>query len=169
VIREATSADRETIAALHIASWRTAYRGILPDSYIDGALERDLNADWVAKFADTGTDRLILLAVGPDGADGFTAIKIADGWAEIDNLHVSPRRRGGGIGRALLAEAAGRLIARGIHRAYLGVFTANAPAIAFYERIGGLASGRETAEIHGNRAELIRYEWPDLTVLRDGS
>jgi hypothetical protein len=34
--RPADASDSAAVAGLHTASWRHAYRGILPDSYLDG-------------------------------------------------------------------------------------------------------------------------------------
>jgi len=166
VIRAAVAADRDAIARLHFDSWRNAYRGMLPDAYIDGALAADLAADWVHKFEDLGDHRLILLAEGKAGVDGFVAMKLADGWAEIDNLHVAWDRRRRGIGRALLGVSVPLLEARGIGRAFLYVFTANAPALGFYDRLGGRRVGRETQELFGHSVELFRYEWLGLDALR---
>ena len=35
VIREATPEDARAIATVHVASWRTTYRGLLRDAYLD--------------------------------------------------------------------------------------------------------------------------------------
>ena len=36
--RPATLADSQRIASLHTVSWRDAYRGILPDAYLEGPI-----------------------------------------------------------------------------------------------------------------------------------
>ena len=33
--RRATANDAEAIAALRVDSWRTTYRGVMPDTYLD--------------------------------------------------------------------------------------------------------------------------------------
>ena len=38
-IRPVDSGDARTLAALHVESWRSAYRGLLRDDYLDGAIE----------------------------------------------------------------------------------------------------------------------------------
>ena len=35
-IRRARAADAEAIGAVHVATWRTAYAGVLPDDYLAG-------------------------------------------------------------------------------------------------------------------------------------
>ncbi|MEU6929538.1 hypothetical protein AB0A05_10295 [Streptomyces sp. NPDC046374] len=34
-IREAAPSDAAAVAAVHIRSWRAAYRGLVPDAYLD--------------------------------------------------------------------------------------------------------------------------------------
>jgi hypothetical protein len=34
--RRATANDAAAIAALRVDSWRTTYRGVMPDAYLDG-------------------------------------------------------------------------------------------------------------------------------------
>jgi hypothetical protein len=35
-IREATLADAEGVARVHVDTWRSAYKEMVPDSYLDG-------------------------------------------------------------------------------------------------------------------------------------
>ena len=94
-IRPATVADADAIAALHAASWRSAYRGIFKDSTLGPALDDERRTHWRNKLAAMMADDTVLIA----GDVGFIAV-----WAEgdpgfgayIDNLHVHPERRSGG-------------------------------------------------------------------------
>ncbi len=49
MIRPATDADAAAIRAVQIQSWREAYRGIVPDSYLD-ALDPEF-AEWRRNIA----------------------------------------------------------------------------------------------------------------------
>ena len=40
-IRRARPEDAEAVARVHVAGWRHAYRGLLPDDYLDGLDWRD--------------------------------------------------------------------------------------------------------------------------------
>ena len=40
-MREAILADAEAIATVHVRSWQAAYRGQLPDEYLDGLTVED--------------------------------------------------------------------------------------------------------------------------------
>ena len=54
----------------------------------------------------------------------------------LEDLYVTPESRGQGIGRALLQHLAQVAIAEGCPRLEWDVLAWNAPAIAFYERLG---------------------------------
>ena len=47
----------------------------------------------------------------------------------------------------------------------LWVLDANAPARAFYERLGGVVLRRQPIEIGGAQLTEVTYGWSDLTVL----
>ncbi|MBI5268002.1 MAG: GNAT family N-acetyltransferase, partial [candidate division Zixibacteria bacterium] len=48
--RIATPADAPAIAELHAASWRTAYRGVLSDTYLDGNIIDERTAVWHSRL-----------------------------------------------------------------------------------------------------------------------
>src|SRR5918995_694882 len=63
-IRPATLADADVIAALHAASWRSAYRGIFRDSTLGPALDGERRAHWSGKLAEMVPDDTVLIADG---------------------------------------------------------------------------------------------------------
>ncbi|MEZ5381206.1 MAG: N-acetyltransferase [Microthrixaceae bacterium] len=166
--REATRADAEAIALLHAASWRHAYRGQFPDRYLDEEVEADRREVWRVRL---DTPESTVTVVGEEGRSlvGFVHC-VPDQhstWGTLlDNIHVDPARTGEGIGRRLMAEAAGRLrpIAA-LPTLHLWVLAANTRAIGFYESLGGRPTGTSTSDQGGSNAPVIRYWWPDLAVL----
>jgi GNAT superfamily N-acetyltransferase len=56
----------------------------------------------------------------------------------LEDLFVTPERRGHGVGRALLAHVAGVAVARGAGRMEWSVLDWNEPAIGFYRSIGAV-------------------------------
>lgn len=166
-IRPATPADLDAIAALHVASWRASYRGILPEAFLDGPVEEDRASHWFELLAETGGDRVTLVAEGDDGLDGLVTVvrSSEDGFdAYIEHIHVRPDRKGTGLGRRLLKEAVDRLVAMGCRSAYLLVFDDNAEAIAFYERLGGTTESFGLEDMAGTAIPRSRVSWRDLAA-----
>jgi len=165
-IRPATVADADAIAALHAASWRSAYRGIFKDDTLGPVLDNERRTHWSSKLAAMTADDTVLVA----GDIGFIAV-----WAKgdpgfgayIDNLHVHPERRSGGFGRRLLGEAMRRVARRGERGAYLWVFDDNVRAIDFYRRLGGEIVESGFDEIDGSQVAHSRIAWRDTARLAD--
>ncbi len=165
IFRDAGREDWEAVAALHIASWRSAYRGMLRDTYLDRAIETERRAIWRARFmGENRPDQVVVVAEDATGFVGLACILAGHDprWGSlIDNLHVRPDRKRAGIGRLVLAEAAARMPAE--HRAtplHLTVLEANRPAQAAYESWGGTLSERLDADLpDGQRLPVRRYSW----------
>jgi GNAT superfamily N-acetyltransferase len=67
----------------------------------------------------------------------------------LEDLFVRPRRRGGGVGRALLAHVADLAVARGCGRLEWSALDWNEPALAFYRGLGA----RRMPEWHLHRLD----------------
>lgn len=157
-LRDATEADRPTLARLHLASWRDAYRGILSDAFLDDEAEAERTRHW--RTRPIGPEDVALIAELEGRPAGFVFVEVGES-AFVDNLHVLTEARGRGVGRALLREAAGRLAGRGLV-GWLTVFEANGAARAFYARLGGRETGRETDR---RGPPVFRVEWRPVDAI----
>lgn len=85
--------------------------------------------------ADAIEDGRVRVAQDADGTVvGFSVVVAgADGALELDGLFVEPSAMRGGIGRALVDDAAARARRDGVQRLEV---VANPRAVAFYERVG---------------------------------
>lgn len=174
-IRDATAADAAKIARLQIASWRAAYRGILPDAYLDGPIEAERHAHWQQALAGRRAGDLTLILddppfEGPGGVipAGFLAARIPGGegfGAYIDNLHVRPDLRGRRLGSVLLAAGAERMMLAGAADAFLWLFDGNDAAGRFYQRLGGTIADRGFDDFLGGRLPHTRIVFADLPAL----
>ncbi|MBI1187793.1 MAG: ribosomal-protein-alanine N-acetyltransferase [Alphaproteobacteria bacterium] len=82
-----------------------------------------------------------LVAAAPEPA-GFALVQIAADEAEVLAMGVVPARRRAGVGRALLADAAGAARAAGAAALFLEVRADNAAAQALYRCAGFAIAGR---------------------------
>lgn len=168
LLASATSDDAAAIAELHAESWRNAYRGMLPNQYLDQDIFADRAAFWKERFeASMPARRLILKAASQDTLDGFVCVLLdaEPSWGtRLDNLHVRPQLKGHGIGYALF-KAAREWIARvaPAEPMHLWVVEANHAARRFYDRQGGAIVERATRPVAcGLSVPELRYQWPPL-------
>jgi GNAT superfamily N-acetyltransferase len=168
-IRTLNRADVPVVASLHARSWRTAYRGILTDAYLDDDLESERQSVWTAKLEadDAGPG---WLAIVDDEHVGFVYVRPREDarWGTlVDNLHVLATHQGLGIGRRLL-HTVGTWAAEHApgHPLHLWVFADNHSAREFYRRMGGTEVEFVDREASDGRAlPEYRVAWTSPTVL----
>lgn len=166
--------DVEAVARLHAESWRTAYRGMLSDEYLDTRADADRLRHWTRRLATTSPGAFGVVAAQNGTPIGFAYLIEGggdDGATLLDNLHVSPSARGGGIGPRLLDAAARGIVERGWNRRLeLWVYTANAGARRFYERLDARLAASETADAaDGGRVPAVSYVWDDVRTLQSST
>ncbi len=146
VVRPAERADVAGIARVRVAGWRTAYRGILEDTVLDG-LDADRDTARYLERWDEGPTRTV---ADDDGVVvGFSTTRRYDRepddcaeWpgddtdALVSGLYVAPTHWSAGVGRALMGEALHRLEAGGHRTVRLWVLRDNVRARRFYELAG---------------------------------
>lgn len=145
VIRAATLEDAAGIAEAHVASWRVAYRGVLPPEVLDGSSVERRTAQWQQLL--TEADRDVRVAVGPDGHVGGFVVTApsrdddADATVgELMAIYLRPELWSVGLGCRLHAAGVAGLATR-FDQATLWVLQGNVRARAFYERQGWRPDG----------------------------
>ena len=160
-IRIARLSDAAAIAELHVRTWQTTYRGLLPDALLDELdvvartkrWQRILGEAGAGGHAGSETDAptsATVVAVEDERVLGFASAGAArDDDApcarELWALYVDPAEHGAGVGAELLCAAVGT------HPAYLWVLEGNNRAIAFYEKHGFRLDGGVESEERGGR------------------
>lgn len=137
--REATPRDAEAIALLHAESWRTTYRGMLNDAFFEQNIVANRLSVWQQRFHTSAEHQFVLLAEEGEELYGFICLfGGADGilGSFVENLHVSPKMQGQGIGCKLLVQAGQWVQTHLPHSTlYLWVYKTNHAARRFYERL----------------------------------
>lgn len=166
--RLARAADAAAIAALHAESWRTAYRGMFSDDYLDNDVFADRDAVWKERFSRTD-DSIATVTIMAEMAGelvGFAHSFVDEDKTYgtlLDNLHVRPDAKRLGIGTRLMAETAAWLEWAGSGPGlYLWVLQGNISARRFYEAAGGQPSGEGVSKTGGSSAPSLRLWWPEL-------
>jgi GNAT superfamily N-acetyltransferase len=159
-LRVATTNDTALIASMHARSWASAYRGILPDTYLDRDLQAERVAHWDARMKDVAAGTAsVFIAEHAGEPVGFICLVEPDetGSVLVDNLHALPGHRGLGTGTVMLDEAARWARSRGARQLYLSVLEQNAAAIGFYESRGWTFAEREADHMAGIDVFSLRY------------
>lgn len=163
VCRPATPADLPAIAEIRVRSWQDAYRGTVPQDYLDrldpaAELERrrgrPLDGQHVAELAGRPVG---WLAVGPYRPDEGEDLP-GPSCGEIGAIYLLPEVVGRGVGRQLLAYGMGELRRLGLSPVLLWVLVANPQARRFYEKAGFQADGTVVDfEVGGATLPELRY------------
>lgn len=172
-IRQAVAGDALAIADLHATSWRSAYRGMMSDAFLDGPVIAERRELWQARFAG-GSDSTVFVAERDGVALGFIcfAPDCDPVWGGlIDNFHVLPEAKGQRIGRKLFdracAYARDTQPGKGIH---LFVLAQNVAAQKAYDGLGGrVVEALTKLEPDGQEHALLRYAWDVAQVAGVGA
>lgn len=173
-LRAAGLSDAPALARLHAESWRSAYRGMLGDAYLDGDIFAERAAFWHGALSQPPPNQHVIVAEHEGGLVGFVSAYGADdpGWGtRIEAVHVSPALKRRGVGARLMAEAAAwcgeAYPGLGI---YLHVLQPNVAAQRFYESLGAHnAESGVWKALDGGEVPEFRYVWPDPQTLRDNA
>lgn len=166
-IRPAKLEDAPTIARIHVASWRAAYSGIVPQNYLDSLEEDQFTERW-QKWIATKPTVSICVAEAGETLYGFVSggairkpVSVYDG--ELYAIYLLPSMQRQGIGRELFAHMAREIAAQGISHLLLWSLQQNT-STGFYERLGGKLVAEDVQEIGGENLRLVAYGWSNLAT-----
>ena len=170
-IRPARPDDVPAIAKVHVDSWRTTYKDILPKSYLNDLSYDARETMWEESFGEASTSFLIV-AEDQGKVVGFSAggrarqdTPEAKGYSgELYAVYTLETYQRRGLGRRLVAAVAEELIGRGLDTMITWVIEDNA-ACRFYERLGGDLLGSKTVEIADMSLRAVAYGWADSSIL----
>jgi ribosomal protein S18 acetylase RimI-like enzyme len=164
-IRPAVEDDMAAIAEIRVRSWQAAYRGIVPQGYLD-SMRPEADADrrrarFAAARLDSRQDAVGTIAGAPAGWVAFGRYRDDPPGrppGEVYAIYVHPDHWGRGVGQALIRHAVRELRAAGMAPVLLWVLEENARARRFYERAGFRPDGgRHLFEIAGVHLPELRY------------
>ena len=164
-IRPALPEDAKSIAEVHVAAWQAAYRGLMPDAYLDELTVEKRTAVWQRSLAlpSPGT---VVVAETKDSLAGFCLFgptRDEDGKnksaGEILAINIRPDCWRNGFGRALCDLALGEAPRRGWVLVTLWVLNGNQRARRFYESLGFSLDGtdRIDTKLIGAPLHELRY------------
>jgi ribosomal protein S18 acetylase RimI-like enzyme len=170
-IRPAQHGDPRVIAHVHIESWRTTYRGIIPAAYMASLKEEDGEQKWQQRL-ELKTDEIFVCYGQSDDQSGIFGfinggpIREAIGSydAELYAIYLLQQYQQQGAGRALVRALAASLHNRGFQSMIVWVLDAN-PAVGFYKHLGAVPLTTKTINIGGVDLPEVALGWPSLIPL----
>ena len=141
-VRRATILDAPGIARVRVRTWQKAYRGLIPDTYLDAM---SVEANTARAQGWFGEDEQALHWVCTDGDEvvGWTSVfpksrdsDRGEGTADLAACYALEHVWGRGVGHRMWAIALDTLARKETRSVSLWVLEGNQRAIHFYERQG---------------------------------
>ena len=166
--RAATIDDATAIARVHVASWRSTYRTLLPSEFLDSLSEAGYADRWRRFIGEEGNlvyviedaGRLVGFASGGRERAGEVGYK-----GELYAIYVLDDFQRRGHGHQLVRKVVAGLKEMGLDDMIIWVLRDNAPAREFYERLGGIYVRAQAITIGSATLEEVSYGWASLDSL----
>ena len=174
LIRRGVIDDAKEASRLHADTWRSSYRGLVPDALLDGLAPTRWENGWRRGFESLDPTRVVHVAELAGRIVGFAGGgRVRPGAppgyiGEVYTLYVHPDQQGRGIGRRLLQAAARGLAERGLVPIVIWTLSNNPRSRGFYEARGGVVIGEKRETFDGYELLEVGYGWTDATALVAG-
>lgn len=165
LIRLAELEDAFGIAKVHVDSWRTTYKGIVSDSYLDSLSYEEREQNWKRGIehnhiyiAEDRNRQIVGFATGGKERTG----KYEQYVGELYAIYLLEEAQGKGIGRKLLKAVVDDLKEMKLNSMLIWALEEN-PACRFYERLGGNRIDTSEIEIDSQKLSEFAFGWDNLT------
>jgi GNAT superfamily N-acetyltransferase len=179
-VRRARPSDAISIGSVHVAAWRSAYPGILPDDFLARLSVPRQAAHYDAAIRSSSTGVFVASASGNDvppgsgsriigfATAGRARTKMAGGGhlaeGEVETLYVLDDWRDRNVGRKLMRAAAAWLAEAGCKSCYVWVLRDN-PSRWFYQRLGGKPTAEAMIQFAGQKVPQTAFVWDPIERL----
>lgn len=168
IIRYARPGDGHGIERVHVETWRTTYRGIVPDAYLAGLNVEPRAVEWDRNLSETG-QRIVFVAEDIGEIVGFAMCgPELSGSTNFDGelyaLYLLQAYQRKGTGAQMVRAVARELHGRKFRSLLVWALAAN-PNRGFYERLGGKLVMQKEIDIGGKLLFEVGYGWRDITSL----
>jgi ribosomal protein S18 acetylase RimI-like enzyme len=163
VIRPGAPDDAQGIAAVHVSTWRHAYKDIVPAQHLAN-LDEIARAEKWKKMLMARSPHVLVARVG-EAIVGWIAFgssrdeELDASCAEVQAIYMASPFWGQGIGTALMNSACEKLVEEGYAAVVLWVLEDNLAARSFYHRRGFTSDGAaKVVDIGGASLTEVRLK-----------
>lgn len=164
-IRTANLDDAQGIAKVHVDSWKTTYKGIIPNDFLNNLSYEQRTELWEKNIARA--DNYVVIAENNEGQ----IIGFADAWKREDNvtensgdltsIYLLEKYQGNGIGKKLFKELFNHFKQMGYEKVFVEVLEENKTRF-FYEYYGAKLVKTVQIKIGGKILQELIYEWNNV-------
>ncbi len=159
--------DVDAVTALHVTVRRIAFAPCVPPALLDSRPVSERRSYWaeVTASPDLGRSLFAHVVTDADGpivglaAAGSPRHPLPGSDVEIRQIYVSPAHQRRGAGRRLMDRLFADLAGAGFPSVHLWTPEGNAPARAFYERLGGRLAGELMFGTPPDTSRSVAYSW----------
>jgi len=172
-VRRARLDDLRGMARVHVETWKTTYRGMVPGDRLDSlTVESDIAGGFGSHLRQSPPGDAQFVAETAEGevvgfAGGGPARAPEPGYTgELHSIYVLSSHQRRGIGSSLVGDVVRHLVQTG--RASMIVWVMEqSPYRRFYERLGGTLHRRmdQPSRIAGRPVPVVSYVWADIRPL----
>ncbi|WP_186327525.1 GNAT family N-acetyltransferase [Paenibacillus sp. Y412MC10] len=166
-IRQAVYDDYPVLAKVHVESWKTSYRGMIADAYLDQLTVESRMERWKQLLSRGDKDLWTFVSEDEAGRvsgfiQGGKCREEEAGYdAEIYALYLLQEHQGSGHGRLLVNTLIQAFRENGFGSMYVWVLKDN-PARQFYIKMGGSPVSEKTLDIAGQAVLETGLAWDKL-------
>ncbi len=169
-VRRARPQDAAAIARVQVDTWRSTYRGIVPDKHLDDMSYEKAERNWEERITDPDKRSTLFVAEDDRGSVvGFAACGAArddarDYESELYAIYVNQNMQRKGLGKRLVLSVVQDLKARGFDSMLIWVLAGNQYK-RFYESIGGTQIRTKEVAVGGKTFHELGYGWCGMDAL----
>ena len=169
MLRGARCEDATGIANVHVASWRSTYRGLMQANFLEQLAVEPRERYWAGLLCTDSPVQYMFVAESNGQIVGFTAGGAERSGkyhyqGEVYALYLLAAYQRQGIGRQLVAAVVEQMANVGMKSLLIWVLTEN-PARHFYEALGGVVAASQLVTIGGVSYEETGYGWSNVDML----
>jgi len=164
-IRKANSQDAQDIGKVHVDSWRTTYKGILPDDFLNNLSYEQRTELWKKNISDATNYVLVaenkqneIIGFATGGTRKTNSVPNA---TDLTSIYLLEEYQGMGIGKQLLKEIFAYFKLKGYEKVFVEVLAENKTR-NFYEYYGAQYVNKVEIKIGGKIVEELIYVWNDI-------
>ncbi|UYP47519.1 hypothetical protein NEF87_003804 [Candidatus Lokiarchaeum ossiferum] len=163
IIRDIELSDIQKISQINVNVWKSAYKGVIPVSYLDSINYQDNFQAWKKIFNNQGKDELFLVAELNSEVIGFVWAgpereKGIKNQSELYAIYIKEINQRKGVGKKLFTIIFDEFQKREYQSMVLWTLKEN-PYRFFYESLGGELNSTKKEDFNGTKLFLSEYHW----------